>query len=270
MIRMTDQEFHTLTTYIKQHYGIDLTKKRVLIESRMAQELRSRGFSSFRQYMDVLFQDTTGQESITLLNKLTTNLSYFMRENDHFQYLANQVLPYLERIRKDHVLRIWSAGCSSGQEAYNIAMVIDEYFGSRKDQWDTRILATDLSMKVLTKAKQGIYTAEEMKDLPSRWKNKYAVALADGRFQISDKIRREVIFRPGNLMEPFQYKKPFDLIFCRNVMIYFDAPTKAELVNKFYNWTAPGGYLFIGHSESISGTNTRYTYIQPAIYQRRS
>ncbi|MEI3580421.1 MAG: hypothetical protein V8Q30_10840 [Acutalibacteraceae bacterium] len=90
---MTDQEFHTLTTYIKQHYGIDLTKKRVLIESRMAQELRSRGFSSFRQYMDVLFQDTTGQESITLLNKLTTNLSYFMRENDHFQYLANQVLP---------------------------------------------------------------------------------------------------------------------------------------------------------------------------------
>ena len=270
MIRMTDQEFHTLTTYIKQHYGIDLTKKRVLIESRMAQELRSRGFSSFRQYMDVLFQDTTGQESITLLNKLTTNLSYFMRENDHFQYLANQILPYLERTRKDHVLRIWSAGCSSGQEAYNIAMVIDEYFGSRKDQWDTRILATDLSMKVLTKAKQGIYTAEEMKDLPSRWKNKYAVALADGRFQISDKIRREVIFRPGNLMEPFQYKKPFDLIFCRNVMIYFDAPTKAELVNKFYNWTAPGGYLFIGHSESISGANTRYTYIQPAIYQRRS
>ena len=270
MIRMNDQEFHTLTDYIKHNYGIDLTKKRVLIESRMAQELRRRGFTSFRQYMDVLFQDKTGQESITLLNKLTTNLSYFMRENDHFQFLAKQVLPYLERTRKDQVLRIWSAGCSSGQEAYNIAMVIDEYFGPRKELWDTRILATDLSMNVLAKAKQGIYTADEMKDLPSRWKSKYTVPLKDGRFQICDKIRREVIFRPGNLMEPFHYKKPFDLIFCRNVMIYFDAATKAALVQKFYDWTAPGGYLFIGHSESISGTGTKYTYIQPAIYQRRS
>lgn len=267
---MTDQEFHTLTTYIKRQYGIDLTKKRVLIESRMAQELRGRGFSSFSQYMDTLFQDKTGQESITLLNKLTTNLSYFMRENEHFQYLSSQVLPYLEQTRKDHVLRIWSAGCSSGQEAYNIAMVIDEYFGSRKNQWDTRILATDLSMKVLTKAKQGIYTSDEIKNLPPRWKSKYTVPLPDGRFQVQEKIRREVIFRLGNLMEPFQYKKPFDLIFCRNVMIYFDAATKASLVNKFYNWTAPGGYLFIGHSESISGTDSRYSYIQPAIYQRRS
>ena len=270
IIRMTDQEFHTLTSHIKEHYGIDLTKKRILIESRMAQELHRRGFSSFRQYMDVLFQDTTGQESMTLLNKLTTNLSYFMRENEHFQFLSSQVLPYLERTRKDHVLRIWSAGCSSGQEAYNIAMVLDEYFGSRKSQWDTRILATDLSMKVLTKAKQGIYTADEIKDLPAKWKDKYLVPTADGRFKITEKIHQEVIFRPGNLMEPFQYKKPFDLIFCRNVMIYFDAPTKATLVNKFYNWTAPGGYLFIGHSESISTTNAPYTYIQPAIYQRSS
>ena len=148
-------------------------------------------------------------------------------------------------------------------------MVIDEYFGPRKSSWDTTILATDISMQVLAKAQKGIYTAEDLKDLPAKWRIKYFVPLSDGKFQVCDRLRKEVIFRPGNLMEPFHFKKPFDLIFCRNVMIYFDADTKAQLVNKFYDWTADGGFLFIGHSESISGTGSRYTYVQPAIYQRR-
>ena len=269
IVRMTDKEFSTLTNFVKTKYGIDLTKKRVLIESRLTPELHRRGFDSFQQYMDVVFQDKAGNEIITLLNKLTTNLSYFMRENEHFNYLLQHVLPYLEKTRTNHVVRIWSAGCSTGQEAYNTAMVIDEYFGPRKSSWDTTILATDISMQVLTKAQKGIYTAEELKDLPARWRMKYLVPLSDGRFQICEKLRKEVIFRPGNLMEPFHFKKPFDLIFCRNVMIYFDAQTKMELVNKFFDWTADGGYLFIGHSESISGTGSHYTYVQPAIYQRR-
>ena len=269
IVRMTDKEFSTLTNFVKTKYGIDLTKKRVLIESRLTPELHRRGFDSFQQYMDVVFQDKAGNEIITLLNKLTTNLSYFMRENEHFNYLLQHVLPYLEKTRTNHVFRIWSAGCSTGQEAYNTAMVIDEYFGPRKSSWDTTILATDISMQVLTKAQKGIYTAEELKDLPARWRMKYLVPLSDGRFQICEKLRKEVIFRPGNLMEPFHFKKPFDLIFCRNVMIYFDAQTKMELVNKFFDWTADGGYLFIGHSESISGTGSHYTYVQPAIYQRR-
>lgn len=165
-------------------------------------------------------------------------------------------------------MRIWSAGCSTGQEAYNMAMVIDEYFGPRKGNWDTVILATDISMRTLTKAQKGIYKTEELKDVPANWKRKYFTSLPDGTFQVCDRLRKEVIFRPGNLMEPFQFKKPFDLIFCRNVMIYFDADTKAKLVNKFYDWTAPGGFLFIGHSESINGTGARYSYVQPAIYQR--
>lgn len=269
IVRMTDKEFSTLTNFVKTKYGIDLTKKRVLIESRLTPELHRRGFDSFQQYMDVVFQDKAGNEIITLLNKLTTNLSYFMRENEHFNYLLQHVLPYLEQTRTNHVFRIWSAGCSTGQEAYNTAMVIDEYFGPRKSSWDTTILATDISMQVLTKAQKGIYTAEELKDLPARWRMKYLVPLSDGRFQICEKLRKEVIFRPGNLMEPFHFKKPFDLIFCRNVMIYFDTQTKMELVNKFFDWTADGGYLFIGHSESISGTGSHYTYVQPAIYQRR-
>lgn len=269
IVRMTDKEFLTLTNFVKTKYGVDLTKKRVLIESRLTSELHTRGFTTFQQYIDAVFQDKTGNEVITLLNKLTTNLSFFMRENEHFEYLSQHVLPYLEKTRTDHVLRIWSAGCSTGQEAYNTAMVIDEYFGSRKASWDTTILATDISMRVLSKAQKGIYAAEDLKGLPARWRTKYLVALPDGQFQICDRLRKEVIFRPGNLMESFHFKKPFDLIFCRNVMIYFDAPTKAQLVNKFYNWTAKGGYFFIGHSESITGTGSHYTYVQPAIYQRR-
>lgn len=269
LIRITDKEFETLTHFVKTKYGVDLTKKRVLIESRLTPELHRRGFNVFQQYIDMVFQDQSGNEMVTLLNKLTTNLSYFMRENEHFKYLFDHVLPHLEQTRKNHELRIWSAGCSTGQEAYNVQMVIDEYFGSRKSSWDTVMLATDISMRVLSKAQSGIYTADELKDLPPKWRQKYIRPLPDGTFQICEALRKQVVFRPGNLMEPFRFKKPFDLIFCRNVMIYFDNDTKADLVKKFYNWTAPGGYLFIGHSESINGTGARYSYVQPAIYQRR-
>ena len=183
--------------------------------------------------------------------------------------MEQELIPYFLKTRKNNEFRIWSAGCSSGQEAYNIAMVLDQYFGARKGNWDTTILATDISMKVLTKAQKGIYTEQELSGLPPAWRTKYLVPRADGTFQICDKIRREVVFRPGNLMEPFHFKRPFDLIFCRNVMIYFDGPTKDSIINKFYNATSEGGFLFIGHSESI-GNNSRYQYVKPAIYQRRS
>ena len=269
ILRMTDAEFADLTGFVKQKYGIDLTKKRVLIESRLSFELSQRGFTSFRQYLDSVKEDQSGNEMTTMLNKLTTNLSFFMREQEHFTFMEQELIPYFLKTRKNNEFRIWSAGCSSGQEAYNIAMVLDQYFGARKGNWDTTILATDISMKVLTKAQKGIYTEQELSGLPPAWRTKYLVPRADGTFQICDKIRREVVFRPGNLMEPFHFKRPFDLIFCRNVMIYFDGPTKDSIINKFYNATSEGGFLFIGHSESI-GNNSRYQYVKPAIYQRRS
>lgn len=269
LVRLTDEEFLTLSNYVKDHYGINLTKKRGLIEGRLNQELRRRGFKTFSDYFKVLFADKTGNEMITLLNRLTTNLSYFMRENEHFNFLMKQALPAFEKTHATHELRIWSAGCSTGQEAYNTAMVINEYFGARKSLWKVKILATDLSRQVLAKAEKGVYTPEELKDLPAAWRTKYLIPAEGGNFQIAPALRAEVEFKPGNLMEPFQFPRPFDLIFCRNVMIYFDGPTKAKLVKKFYDCTADGGYLFIGHSESILGTGTQYGYIQPAIYQRK-
>lgn len=269
MINITDQEFRTLVSFIKQKYGINLEKKRVLIEGRLSNMLRERGLSTFKQYMDVLFKDSSGSEVTNLLNKITTNHSYFMREMEHFEFLTSQALPFLTRNRNNHDLRIWSAGCSAGQEAYTMAMAIDEFFGPQKSTWDSTILATDISMNVLEKAKKAIYPEDSIKDIPAKWKTKYFKALGDGTFQVCDKIRKEVVFRPFNLMDPFSYKKPFDIIFCRNVMIYFDGPTKEALINKFYQATAPGGFLFIGHSEVINRGTTKYSYIKPAIYQKR-
>mgnify|MGYP001496391436 CR=1 FL=1 len=268
LIHITDKEFLSLITFVKQKYGINLEKKRVLIEGRLSNMLRERGFSNFQQYLDVLFQDGSGSEVTTLLNKLTTNHSYFMRERDHFDFMHTHVLPYFENTRPSHDLRIWSAGCSAGQEAYTMAMAIDEHFGSRKALWDTTILATDISMNVLEKAKKAVYSEENIKDMPERWKQKYMIHLPDGTYQVCDRIKKQVIFRPFNLMDPFLFKKPFDLIFCRNVMIYFDSPTKDALIRKFYQATAAGGFLFIGHSEVINRETTHYRYIKPAIYQK--
>lgn len=269
MLKLTDREFLELTTYVHKNYGINLSKKRVLIEGRLSNTLMSEGYTSFSKYFEALYADKSGNEMTKLLNKLTTNYTYFMRENEHFQYLAQKVLPYYERTRANKTLYIWSAGCSSGQEPYSMAMAISEYFGAKKSAWNTTILASDLSANVLEKAASGVYTKEEIKDIPTLWANKYLVDQKDGTYRVSDAIRKEVVFRRVNLMEPFKFKNKFDLIFCRNVMIYFDAPTKENLVNKYYDWTNDGGYLFIGHSESVNREKTKYTYLQPAIYQKR-
>lgn len=268
LITINDKEFLSLVKFVKQKYGINLEKKRVLIEGRLSNMLRMRGFTNFEQYLNTLFQDSSGAEVNMLLNKLTTNHSFFMREKEHFEFLHSHVLPYFERNRPNHNLRIWSAGCSAGQEAYTTAMAIDEHFGSKKALWDTTILATDISMDVLDKAKKAVYLPDNIKDMPEKWKQKYMILQPDGTYQVCEKIRKQVIFRPFNLMSPFLFKYPFDLIFCRNVMIYFDAPTKQALIKKFYQSTSNGGFLFIGHSEVINRGTTNYRYIKPAIYQK--
>lgn len=268
LIHMTDQEFEQIVSFVYQKFGIDLHKKRHLLEGRLSYTLKLKGMTSFSEYIKLILREDTEEERQVFLNKITTNHSYFARENEHFDFLREEALPQLTATR-NHDLRIWSAGCSAGQEAYNTAMVIDQYFGSQKGKWDTTILATDISSKVLTQAKQGIYPAEHLQNLPAAWKNQYFNKLSDGSYQVVEKIRKEVVYRMFNLMDEFEYKKPFDIIFCRNVMIYFDAETTRRLIEKFYQATADGGYLFIGHSESLAkGSPTSYTYLKPSIYQK--
>lgn len=269
VIRISDKDFTRLTEYLKERFGINLTKKRVLIEGRLNQHLIRNGYDNYTPYLDAVFSDPTGAELSNILNYLTTNYSFFMREWDHFEFYQNRILPELKAQLKDRDLRLWSAGCSTGEEAYTLSMVTQEFFGAEAPQWDKKILATDISQKVLNFASAGIYGAEAVEALPKTWKLAHFTKLADGRYQAKDSLRQEVVFRPFNLMEKaLPFKKPFHVIFCRNVMIYFDAKTKTELVNRFYNALAPGGYLLVGQSESLDRSAVKFSYVMPSIYQK--
>lgn len=269
MMTLSDADFHRLYTYIQSHYGIDLSQKKQLISSRLSHSLQAQGYTSFSQYVDDILSGTDKNMVTFLINKLTTNYTYFMREEAHFQFLINTALPAFTKAHaRDHVLSIWSAGCSSGEEAYTTTMYLMEYFGAQYSQWDTRILATDISQQVLDTARNPVYQESSLEQLPKTWKNKYFIKNKDGSYNLSPEVRKNVIFRTFNLMDPIRFRRPFDLIFCRNVMIYFDQPTKDALVRRFHGATVPGGYLFIGHSENLNKENNPYQYITPAIFQK--
>lgn len=266
---ITDNEFHRLVSFVHEHYGIDLSKKRTLIEGRLGNVLASRGFSDYSSYLDVVFADKTGTEAVSLMNRLTTNHTYFLREPEHYDFMRETLLPELVKTKKNKIIYLWSAGCSSGEEPYTNEIELLEFFGAQASEWDTKILATDISMKVLAKAQQGIYHADSMKNLSESVKRRYFTPMGNDCFRVNEDVRKQVVYKVFNLMDPIPYKKnPFDLIFCRNVMIYFDAETKNDLVRRFYDVLAPGGYLFIGHAESIPRGETGFDYIKPAIYRK--
>ena len=270
MIPISAKEFSQLANLIKSNFGVNLgEEKKSLLVGRLHSVLAQKNFTSFSEYYDYVVSDKSGDAIVTLIDKLTTNHTYFMRETDHFHYFRDRVLPYLEKVEISKDLRIWSAGCSTGEEPYTLAMIMADYFGSSKVSWETKILATDISTKVLESATKGIYLNEQIAPLPVNWQQKYLKKIDSEKNMMVDKIKNEIIFRVFNLMKPvFPFKKRFQVIFCRNVMIYFDAATKRDLVNKFYEHMEPGGYLFIGHSESLNREETHYRYIQPSVYRK--
>ncbi|MBR5509191.1 MAG: protein-glutamate O-methyltransferase CheR [Lachnospiraceae bacterium] len=269
MLNLTDADFHRLYTYIQKNYGIDLSKKKKLIVSRLSNELSKKGYRDFAPYVDTIVSGKDPISTTAMLNKLTTNYTYFLREESHFDFMMSTVLPAITRKHeKDKTLAIWSAGCSSGEEPYTISMYLMEYFGSRASQWDTRILATDISQQILNTAMNPAYTDAELAQVPPAWRKKYFVKQSSTIYTVAPKIRENVIFQTFNLMDPIRFRKQFDLIFCRNVMIYFDQPTKSALAQRFYDATVPGGYLFIGHSEGLNKESNPYQYIKPSIYQK--
>lgn len=271
MINISDKEFQHLSAYVKNNYGINLSeKKKSLVVGRLQNILLEHNFKNFSQYYDYILSDTSGEAVTGLINKITTNHTYFMRESDHFDFFKEKVLPFWEKsIHGKKDLRIWSAGCSSGEEPYTLAMIISDYFGDEKYLWDTRILATDISLKMINKAKAAVYSDEQVSSLPKIWRLKYFEKNYENNWKIKESMRGEVIFRIFNLMnKEFPFRKKFHVIFCRNVMIYFDNETKNNLVNKFYEYTEQGGYLFIGHSESLNKEKTKYKYIMPAVYRK--
>lgn len=259
-------DFQRLVRFMQTNYGIDLSQKQQLITGRLSPALRQLGYTSFSAFVDHLLQYKNQDEITLVLNKLTTNYTFFMREKEHLDYFNNTIIPEIvRRHQRDKSLAIWSAGCSSGEEPYNLSMFLLDYLGSQASQWDTRILATDISAQALATAQRGIYELPDT--MPSEWKRKYFTQNQDGTHTVKPQIRNNVIFQTFNLMDPIKFRRKFDVIFCRNVMIYFDQPTKDALVNRFYDATVPGGYLLISYSENLS-PNSPYRRIAPATFQK--
>ena len=261
--------FLQLVAYMRDQYGINLEQKRTLVEGRLSSYITQQGFKSLEDYFRHVQSDKSGQEAKMLVTRLTTNYTYFMREEQHYKFLSQTVLPQLVSTLSAKDMRIWSAGSSSGEEAYTTAMLIDDYFGGHKNGWDTKILATDISPSVLKQALTGVYPADRLQNVSEVWKERYFIKLPDGHYEVISRLKEEVIFRSFNLMEPhFPFKKKFHVIFCRNVMIYFNKPTREALISKFYQAIEPGGYLFIGLSETISKGDSPFTFVSPSIYRK--
>lgn len=265
---MNDDDFHFIVRLIAERAGIALSEvKRNLVYSRLARRLRTLKLDSFSAYCRLLENDD-GSELEQFVNALTTNLTSFFREPKHFEYLSQTLLPALRQAPPGQPLRIWSAGCSTGEEPYTLAMTLEETLPGHEN---ARILATDLDSSVIARASTGIYDAERVQALPGntlkRWFQRGS-GEHDGKVRVRPEIRERVTFRQLNLIEPWPMRNPFDVIFCRNVVIYFDRDTQRKLFDRFADQLRPGGHLFLGHSETLHKVSDRFRLLGNTIYQR--
>ena len=271
-LHITDKEFQAIRDLVYERFGINLTQeKKILVVGRLQKILRNRGFKTFHEYYLYLVEDKTNQAIGELANQITTNHTFFYREAEHFMYFMKTILPEIVTRKKQtnsKDLRIWCAAASSGEEPYNIIMCMMEYFGQDYSLWDAGLLGTDISDKAIKTAKAAVYEPYRVQTMPDMYKKKYFHRVGEN-WAVNDNVKKELTLRHFNLMnKQMPFKKPFDCIWCRNVMIYFDNETKQELVERLYNQAAPGGYLLIGHSESIGRDKTRWKFICPAVYKK--
>jgi chemotaxis protein methyltransferase CheR len=273
-IVLTDKDFKKISQIVYDHCGINLhTGKKELVRARLAKRLRAGNFKTFPEYMDYVLADKTGMEFSVLIDSISTNLTSFFREDQHFKYMENVFLPELlgrKRAQKNFKIRAWSAGCSSGEEPYTIAIVLNEALKGQ-GRWDAKILATDISTNILAMAKKGMYSEERVAPVPAALKSKYLVphkTKGEKVYEVGQSLRNMIIFNYLNLMKDWPIKGPIDFIFCRNVMIYFDKPTQNVLINRYWDILDSGGILFTGHSESLTGIEHKFKYVQPTIYMK--
>ena len=274
---LTPELFDKIRQYVYSQARISLgANKMELVRARFGKVIRQRKMSGFREYFKWIQEDTTGEALREVMNAISTNLTSFFRENEHFVYLAKEFLPMIEQkgVRTGGKIRLrgWSAGCSTGEEVYTIAMTLCENI-QHMEGWDIKLLATDIDTEVVGHGLRGIYGQDRVQGIPQNIMKKYFEPCVDAKgkpaFRTAEKLRRLITFRHLNLFSAWPFKNKFDFIFCRNVMIYFDRPTQESLINKYYEQLNPGGHLFIGHSESLSGVNHRFEYIKPTIYQKK-
>ncbi len=261
------RQFNKISDMVYRASGINLQQgKEALVRARLMKRLRSLGVERVEDYLAFIDSKQGAAEMACLIDVMTTNKTSFFREVEHFHFLRDQVLPEWTSAR----VRLWSAACSSGEEPYSLGMLLCEHLTGLEGR-DVRILATDISRQMIAKARRAIYPTPATAELRSTPYGKYLIAAGGAGEQgceVDERVRKLVHFVPLNLMEGWPMKGPFQVIFCRNVMIYFDRQTQQELVNRFWGYLAPGGYLFVGHSEGLSAIRHRFTYVRPAVYQK--
>jgi chemotaxis protein methyltransferase CheR len=265
-----NEDFEALRRLVKQITGINLSdQKRELVYGRLARRLRALQLQSFAQYRDLLAQDG-GKEIAQFCNAITTNLTAFFREPHHFDYLRDQVLAQMASSGTARRLRIWSAGCSTGEEPYSLAMTILEALPDVR-RWDVRILATDLDSDVLERGRRGIYTEDRLKNLTLQRRTRFFRERREREglcYEVTPELKSLITFKQLNLMHPLPMRGPLDAIFCRNVVIYFDKDTQRDLFSRVAQLQQPGNLLFLGHSESLFKVSEQYALIGKTVYRR--
>lgn len=269
---LSNADFERLSDCIYKGYGIKMPKgKKVMLESRLRTRLRARKITSFSEYCDLVLNSNDTEELVKMIDVVSTNKTDFFRENGHFNYLRNTVLPEFAQNELHRPLDIWSAASSSGEEVYSLAMTLEEFNASR-NLINYSILGTDISTEILQKAIAAIYREDRAVDIPLILKRKYLMKSRDREkpsVRIIPELRKKVRFRRLNLMSPsYKVGMDFDIIFCRNVLIYFDRKTQEEVINKLCLNLRTGGYLFLGHSESITGLSVPLELLEPTIYRK--
>jgi chemotaxis protein methyltransferase CheR len=273
--RFERSHFDQIAGLLYRLAGIHLAPHKVeMMYSRLARRLRELGLRDFDAYCARLEGDSAEEEVRFLVNALTTNLTSFFRERHHFDHLGSALVPALREVQghgNRPRLRIWSAGCSSGPEPYTIAMVLASTIPDLR-RWDARILATDIDTHMVATASRGVYPAESQKTIPAEMRDRFTKRIQtpgeDPEIAMVDELRRLITFKALNLVEPWPMRGPFDAIFCRNVLIYFDRPGRMEVIGKFAELLPEGGFLYLGHSESLYGVSGSFAQVGATIYRR--
>ncbi|MFH1091324.1 MAG: protein-glutamate O-methyltransferase CheR [Pseudomonadota bacterium] len=273
MDRIPEKVFKELVDIVYRESGIVLADKRELVDARLASLARKKGYRGPLEAIEHLKSDKTGEALVELLDQVSTNLTFFFREPAHFEFLSQTIMPELlakKRANRRRRLRFWSAACSSGEEPYSLAMTALGHL--EEGNWDLKILATDISTKVLRKALIGRYTRQQVLKIPPQVIQRYFERRGDrheNAYEVAEQIKKMVAFRRLNLLqETYPFNGPFDLIVCRNVMIYFDLATKQRLLQKFHRYLADGGYFFTGHAESLTAYEHLFKRVRVAVYRR--
>ncbi len=267
---LSDAVFKKYIKLVYEKTGINLGKnKQALLHSRVSKVLREREIDSFSDYYNLIINDKSGKEIHKFTNLISTNTTYFFRESQHYDFIKNKLHPHYFQNKKK--IDVWCAAASTGEEPYSIIMSFGSFINFNEINFN--MLATDIDSNVLSVASKGVYSEERVNDIPlellrkhfQKGKNKNS-----GLYKIKEEYRKKIKFGKLNLIEPFPIERKFDFIFCRNVFIYFDDKTKTDIVNKMYPLLKDGGYLLIGHSETLNHLNHSYKYLQPATYQKKN